>query len=209
MAKISGITGALSSVAAASGNASATAVLSAAQALLGANSSNFATITNARVYLNSGSLLGMAEKVTGIGQPKPATAEYKALGLISNMNLFTGFEQQEIKITWQSLFPELASALYNPMVVQRFQILASQEAYNANGVSSHRQVTALVNGYVTENSDVELENGSIATTESTIKVTYAKLTIGGKELYEFDLINNIYKVGGVDIFAKINSNMGG
>jgi P2 family phage contractile tail tube protein len=169
---------------------------------------NIGAITNARVYLNTGDLIGMAEKVEGLGMPKPKTTEYKALGMISSVKLFSQFEQPQMKITWRSVYRDVAPCLYNPLVVQKFQIRASQEIYNASGVCGSYPVVAHIHGIVTENSDATVSPGEPTTFTSTIDVTYSKLVIGGEELYLFDPINNNFEVGGIKVFADIFSNWG-
>ena len=166
-------------------------------------------ITNARVYLNSGSLMGMAEKVDGLGMPKFKSNEYKALGMHSTINLPAGLEQPEIKISWNSLYGSLGPYLHNPLAVVRFQIIAAHEYYDSKGIASVAQVVIHVHGMVSEHSDPSIENGSPVKAETTFKVTYSKCTVDGKEQYEYDVFNNIYKAGGVDIYSAIDGSNGG
>lgn len=181
------------------------AIKAAAAKLKGAN---IGAITNARVYLNAGDLIGMAEKVEGLGMPKPKTTEYKALGMMSTFKLFSQFEQPQLKITWRSVFRDLASSLYNPLLVQKFQVRASQEIYNADGVCGSQPVIAYVNGIITDNSDAVVSPGEPTTFTSTVDITYSKMVIGGETLYEYDPVNNVYEVGGVSIFSDIFANWG-
>ena len=39
-------------------------------------------------------------------------------------------------------------------------------------------------------------------------VTYAKLIVGGVEIFEIDVLENIYKVGMVDMLATFKKNTG-
>ena len=166
-------------------------------------------ITNARVYLNSGSLMGMAEKVDGLGMPKFKSNEYKALGMHSTVSLPAGLEQPEIKISWNSLYGNLAQYLHNPMAVVRFQIIGAHEYYDANGLAKVGQVVMHVHGMVSAHSEPSVESGSPVKTETTFKVTYSKAIVDGIEQYEYDVFNNIYKANGVDIFGAIDGSIGG
>ena len=153
-------------------------------------------------------MIGMAEKVEGLGMPKPKTTEYKALGMISSLKIFSQFEQPQMKITWRSVYRDVAPCLYNPLTVQKFQVRASQEVYDSTGVCGSYPVVAYINGIVTDNSDAAISPGEPTTFVSTVDVTYSKLVIGGETLYEFDTINNKFEVGGVAIFSDIFANWG-
>lgn len=169
---------------------------------------NIAKISNARVFLNGGSLVGMAETVTGLGCPKPKFDDFKALGLLSSVQLFSSFEQPEVKIKWTSLYRETASYLYDPLHAQRFQVRASQEIYKSAGLVQSLPVVINFTGFVTENSDPSVEQGTAVSTETTIRVISADMTIDGTQIYQYDVMANVYKVGGVNIFSKIFANMG-
>ena len=211
MGTVSGILSAASSlIGAAANGASAAEIIKPAQQAYNNNAGiHIGNITNARVYLNSGSLMGMAEKVDGLGAPKIKMNEYKALGLHSGVNLPGGFEQPDLKISWNSLYADLAPYLYNPMAVVRFQILGAHEHFAANGLSKVGALQAYVNGMVSEHSEPSIEGGTPVKAETTFKVTYAKLILDGIEQYEYDVFNNVYKVGGVDIFSIMDQIIGG
>ena len=169
---------------------------------------NIAKISNARVFLNGGSLVGMAESVTGLGCPKPKFDEFKALGLLSSVNLYSSFEQPEVKIKWTSIYRETAQYLYDPLHAQRFQVRASQEIYKSQGLVQSLPVVVNFTGFVTENSDPSVEQGTAVTSETTIKVISADMTINGTQIYQYDVMANIYNVGGQNVFSQIFSNLG-
>lgn len=218
---ISSIAGAVAGAASAAGSNLGSTVSSIASALSSAVNSfsgsagalisqgiNIAKISNARVFLNGGSLVGMAETVTGLGCPKPKFDDFKALGLLSSVQLFSSFEQPEVKIKWTSLYRETAQYLYDPLHAQRFQVRASQEIYKSAGLVQSLPVVINFSGFVTENSDPSVEQGTAVSTETTIRVISADMTIDGTQIYQYDVMANVYKVGGVNIFSKIFANMG-
>lgn len=210
----SGLTGGTGRAAAGVASGIASAVRSAVNSLSGragalvSQGINIAKISNARVFLNGGSLVGMAESVTGLGCPKPKFDEFKALGLLSNINLFSSFEQPEVKIKWTSLYRKIAQFLYDPLHAQRFQVRASQEIYKSAGLVESLPVVVNFTGSVTENSDPSVEQGTAVTTETTIKVISADMTIDGTQIYQYDVMANIYSVGGQNIFSQIFANIG-
>ena len=218
---ISSIAGAVAGAASAAGSNLGSTVSSIASALSSAVNSfsgsagalisqgiNIAKISNARVFLNGGSLVGMAETVTGLGCPKPKFDDFKALGLLSSVQLFSSFEQPEVKIKWTSLYRETAQYLYDPLHAQRFQVRASQEIYKSAGLVQSLPVVINFSGFVTENSDPSVEQGTAVSTETTIRVISADMTIDGTQIYQYDVMANVYTVGGVNIFSKIFANMG-
>ena len=211
MGTVSGILSAASSLigAAANGASAAEIVKPATQAFSNASGVMVGNITNARIYLNSGSLMGMAEKVDGLGAPKFKNNEYKALGMHSTINLPAGLEQPDIKISWNNLYGDLGPYIYNNKATLRLQILGAHEYYDANGLSKVSAVQAYVNGMVSEHSEPSVEPGSPVKMETTLKVTYARLIVDGIEQYEYDAFNNKYRAGGVDIYNIIDEVTGG
>ena len=211
MGTVSGILSAASSLigAAANGTSAAEIIKPAVQAYNNAGGVQVGNITNARVFLNSGSLMGMAEKVDGLGMPKFKSNEYKALGMHSTVNLPAGFEQPDLKISWNSLYGDLGPYLHNPFAVIRLQILGVHEYYDANGLSKASAVQAYVNGMVTEHSEPSIEAGSPVKMETTLKVTYAKLVVDGIDQYEYDVFNNKYRAGGTDVYSVADDMIGG
>ena len=179
-----------------------------ASSVLNLSGINIAKISNAKVYLNSGALLGMAETVTGLAAPKPKFGEFKALGLLSNLNLFDGFEQPEVKIKWTSIYSDLAPCLFNPLAICRLQIRASQETYLTDGTVISAPVVVDIHGRCSDNTDPSFEQGKATSFESTFKADYGKLTINGNTVYEYDVMGNKFNVGGSDVFAAIFANLG-
>lgn len=211
MGSVSGILSAASSLisAATNGASAAEIVKPVIQAYNNSAGVMIGNITNARVYLNSGSLMGMAEKIDGLGAPKFKMNEYKALGMHSTVNLPAGFEQPEVKISWNSLYSDLGQYINNPYGVPRLLILGAHEHFDSNGLAKVGALQAEISGMISEHSAPSIESGSPVKMETTLKVTYAKLLLDGVEQYEFDVFNNIYKVGGVNIFGIIDQIIGG
>lgn len=211
MGTVTGILSAASSLigAAANGASAAEIIKPATQAYSNAGGVKVGNITNARIYLNSGSLMGMAEKVDGLGMPKFKSNEYKALGMHSSVNLPAGLEQPDLKIGWNSLYGDLGPYLNNPLAVLRLQILGAHGYYDANGLSKVGAVQAYVNGMVTEHSEPSFESGSPVKWETTLKVVYAKLVVDGIDQFEYDVFNNKYRVNGVDLYGVVDDMIGG
>ena len=44
--------------------------------------------------------------------------------------------------------------------------------------------------------------------ETQMSVTYAKLVVNGQDIFEIDVLENIYKVGSKDILSSFRRNIG-
>lgn len=167
---------------------------------------SIAQIVNARVYLNGTDLVGKAAEVSGIGAPKVKTADFDAIGMISGIKLPANLEQTEVKISWTCFYSDISDFLYTPYRVVDFQVRGFRENYGSNGLESTSQVTATFGGVITDNSSgTTIKNGEPVKLETTIAITRAKLVIDNKEIYNYDVSTNTYKIGGKDIHSTIFS----
>ena len=219
MASISSIIGTISNVAGAAAGGNIGAAAGAAIGALTGSKSNvvgtatstitgggisIAQIVNARVYLNGTDLVGKAAEVSGIGAPKVKTADFDAIGMISGIKLPANLEQTEVKISWTCFYSDISEFLFTPYRVVDFQVRGFRENYGSNGLESTSQVTATFGGVITDNSSgTTIKNGEPVKLETTIAVTRAKLVIDGKEIYNYDVSTNTYKIGGQDVFSTI------
>ena len=219
MASFSSIIGTISNVAGAVAGGNIGAATGAAIGALTGSKSNvvgtatstltgqgisIAQIVNARVYLNGTDLVGKAAEVSGIGAPKVKTADFDAIGMISGIKLPSNLEQTEVKISWTCFYSDISEFLFTPYRVVDFQVRGFRENYGSNGLESTSQVTATFGGVITDNSSgTTIKNGEPVKLETTIAVTRAKLVIDGKEIYNYDVSTNTYKIGGQDVFSTI------
>ncbi len=164
-------------------------------------------LTNANVYMNGTNLLGRAEEVQ-LPQIKHKTAEHKALGMIGSAEFFSGIDKMECKIKWNALYPEVFRACANPFNSAMIQIRASLETYNGTGRVSEVPATAFIIGTFKEFPLGNIKPHENAEYETTLAVTYAKLIIDGQEIFEIDVLQNIYKVGLIDMLAQFKQNTG-
>ena len=162
-------------------------------------------LTNANVYMNGVNLLGRAEEVQ-LPQIKHKMAEHKAL--------------MECKIKWNALYPAVMAVCSNPFLATMIQVRANLETYNGTGRIKEVPATAFLIGTFKEfplgfliGTFKEFPLGNIkpqenAEYETTMSVTYAKLVVDGVEIFEIDVLENIYKVGMVDMLSTFKKNTG-
>jgi len=164
-------------------------------------------LTNANVYMNGINLLGRAEEVQ-LPQIKHKMAEHKALGMIGSAEFFSGIDKLECKIKWNALYPEVLLAAANPFTSTMIQVRASLETYNGTGRISEVPATAFLIGTFKEFPLGTLKPHENAEYETTMAVTYAKLIVDGVEIFEIDVLENIYKVNVVDMLSQYKKNTG-
>ncbi|MBO6181515.1 phage major tail tube protein [bacterium] len=164
-------------------------------------------LTNANVYLNGVNLLGRAEEVQ-LPQIKHKMAEHKALGMVGSAEFFAGIDKMECKIKWNALYPAVLTACSNPFNAAMIQVRASLETYNGTGRISEVPATAFIIGTFKEFPLGNIKPQENAEYETTMAVTYAKLIVDKVEVFEIDVLQNIYKVGMVDVLNKFKKNIG-
>ena len=165
-------------------------------------------LTNANMYLDGNSLLGKVEEMT-LPSVKNKMVEHKALGMNGALEFPSGIEKLEGKIKWNSFYGDVLAKMANPYTALQVQVRASLETYASGGRVSQVPVVAILTmmpkslpgGSFKQNDNVEAETDYTA--------NYFKLTIGGQDIVEVDVLANIYKVGGVDVLAEYRTNIGG
>ena len=158
-------------------------------------------LTNANVYLNGNNLLGRAEEVQ-LPQIKHKMAEHKALGMVGSAEFFSGIDKMECKIKWNALYPNVLKACADPFNAVMIQVRASLETYNGTGRISEVPATAFLIGTFNEFPLGTIKPQENAEYETTLAVTYAKLIVDKQEIFEIDVLQNIYKVGLTDVLSQ-------
>ena len=164
-------------------------------------------LTNANVYMNGNNLLGRAEEVD-LPQIKHKMAEHKALGMVGSAEFFAGIDKLECKIKWNALYPNVLKECASPFNSVMIQVRASLETYNGTGRISEVPATAFIIGTFKEFPLGNIKPQENAEYETTMSVTYAKLIVDKVEVFEIDVLQNIYKVGMIDVLSKYKKNIG-
>jgi hypothetical protein len=164
-------------------------------------------LTNANIYMDGNNLLGRAEEIQ-LPQIKHKMADHKALGMVGSAEFFAGIDKLESKIKWNALYPEVLKKAANPFVAVQIQARASLETYNNMGKLAEVPAVAYLSGTFKEFPLGNLKPQENAEYETTISVNYAKLIVGGEEIFEIDVLENIYKVDGIDVLTVYRHNTG-
>jgi uncharacterized protein len=165
-------------------------------------------ITNANVYMDGASFLGRAEEIN-LPQVKHTMSEHKALGMVARGEFFSGIDKMECKIKWASLYADVMKKAADPFTAVSLQARASLESYTGQGRTAELPVVVYITGTFKEFPLGNFKQHDNAEFETNMSVLYAKLVVDGEEIFEIDVLENIYKVGGEDILATYRQNIGG
>jgi hypothetical protein len=163
--------------------------------------------TNANVLLNGESMLGRAEEVD-LPDIKTTMADHKALGMQGKMELPNGVDKLEASFKWNSIYPDVMALVPNPYVAISVQVRASVETWDGTGCSQQVPLVTYLTGSFKEFSAGKFKPRENAEFPSKMNVTYIKQNLNGVDLFEIDMLNNIYNVNGVDLLSAYRANLG-
>ncbi len=164
-------------------------------------------LTNANIYVDGNSYLGRAEEIT-LPTISHKMAEHKALGMVGVAEFFAGIEKMAAKVKWNAFYRDALVKVADPTKSLKLQVRSSLETYSGEGRIA--QVPAVVymtaqakdfpGGNYKQHDNVEVETNFV--------VYSFKMEINGEEIVEYDVLNNIYKVNGVDMLETYRTNLG-
>ena len=164
-------------------------------------------LTNVNVYLDGASLLGRAEECK-LPAVKTIQAEHKALGMVGKTAFFSGLDKLEAEFKWNAFYPEVMSKAANPFNAVSLQVRGSVETWGSDGRTDEKSMVVHLQGTFKEFPLGEFKPHDNALFNTKMNVTYFKCLCDGEELYEVDILANIYKVKGVDLLANYRANIG-
>lgn len=164
-------------------------------------------LTNANVYLEGNSLLGMAEEIT-LPELNGKMADHKALGMIGHLEFWAGLDKMEAKVKWNSFYPSVMRKSADPTKAVKLQVRSSLESFDSSGRTAQQSVVCYITGMFKKHPGGAFKQHDNVELENTLNVSYIKLEIAGSVIYEVDVLANIYRVDGVDIMATYRSNLG-
>lgn len=158
------------------------------------------------VYINGTSSYGEAEEIT-LPEIKYSKSEFKALGLAGVKKLFNGFEAMECSIKWKIPDNDVAIACANPFKSIMLMIRGSVDVYTKS-LDSEEPIIYYVRVSSQNSLGGTMKSKEDLNTETKFDVDYVKYVVNGQEIVELDIDNNIFRVGGEDLFAKYRENTG-
>jgi len=112
------------------------------------------------------------------------------------------FSNQELEIPFRLLDKETADMMDMTKAVQ-LEIRGAQQTTNTEGDIEFRPMRVVVRGRGGKLTTGKVKAGSSMDTKITLTTLYILIEVDGKTVVELDKLNEVYKVNGVDVLAKI------
>lgn len=163
------------------------------------------TLKNFNVFVNGDSYAGTAKTIE-LPKIVKKVEEIRTAGMIGDVSLDMGFEKMEMTINYVGVdsrhFAQLEKCGVNNLPIRYIG------AYERQDTCSYVTREVYMRGGLTELDLGEIELGNINEQEMVYNVSYLRVVDDGVELLEIDLVNGIYKVGGVDKTSRVNALLG-
>jgi P2 family phage contractile tail tube protein len=164
-------------------------------------------ITNANIYVDGIGLLGRAEEIQ-VAQPRHRMIDHKGLGMAGVAEFWAGVEKLESRIKWSSIYPEAQLLVNNPFSAHSFQVMGSIDQYTSQGRSAELPLVYLMTGVFKDAGAFNFKHQENVDALSLISVYHTELYVAGVQIFLYDVMANLYVVGGVDQLASFRSNLG-
>jgi len=164
-------------------------------------------VYDANVYVNNTSKHGEASEIT-CPVVNYAMNDYASLGMFGTVQLPNGIEAMEATFKWTYPENDAQIAMANPFTAVDIMVRSSKAIYDNGGLADERPVVIYMRGLPTKHEGGSFTPKTDVEVESTLAVFYYKLEVDGEEIIEVDAMNNIFKVGGVDVLEQRRTNLG-
>lgn len=164
-------------------------------------------VFDANAYVNNASKHGLASEVT-CPDISAIMTDYKALGMVGSAEFFNGFDKMETTIKWTYPDNEAKKACANFLKPVDLMIRSSKAEYDNGGITSEKPIVIYMKGYPKKHAGGSYKPKEDTEVESVFSTLYYKEEVDGETIVELDVLNNIYKVDGVDLLAERRQNLG-
>lgn len=133
-------------------------------------------------------------------------ADYQSGGMDSPIKSDMGGQALTMDWTLAGMVPEI----FAQMGAQTHDAIALRfsGAYQSDDSSAVQAVEVLARGRHSEIAPGTAKKGDDTAIKVTSELSYYKLTVDGKEIIEIDVLNMVYKVDGVDLYADHRAAIG-
>lgn len=158
------------------------------------------------VYVNGDSFLGLAESLS-LPKLTRKTEDYQGAGMVMAVAVDLGFEAGalDMELTLGGLESSLLAAWGESIDGLQLRFAGS---YLDAATNEAMPCEVQVRGRLTELDWGEAKQGDNTSHKYSLKNTYVKITVNGREEFELDALNLKYLVRGKDQFAKHRANIG-
>ncbi len=160
-------------------------------------------INKYNVYNAGDRLLGMGDEMT-LPDFESSSETVSGAGILGEIDDPTVgyFTNQEIEVPFRVLDQEATDMLDMTKAVQ-LTIRGAQQTTDAQGNIEYRQLRVVVRGRAVKFSPGKLKAGSQMETKLAMTLLYILIELEGETLLELDKLNEVFKLRGQDVLAKI------
>ncbi len=161
-------------------------------------------VNNFNVYDGKTRLIGVSAEIT-LPSFEPLTDTLNVAGMAGEIEseVIGSFGSMKMKIPFENLHDDFFAfaASTNPVVIR-----GSMEVFNTQTQAKDtKPIVVTIKGRTLSIDSGVLKKGGKGQPSITKEITYIKVTINNKTQVELDKLNSIFILGGVDLFAKIRS----
>lgn len=157
------------------------------------------------VYIDGVGFIGEAKEVT---LPKLAmkAEAWRSGGMPGEVDIDLGVEKLELETTFGGPVDDIYKSFGDPVINSR--LVRFVGSYQADDTGEVEAWEIVMRGRWSEIDPGSAKAGDDSEFKPKASLTYYKLIQSGEELVEIDMINLIYKVGGVDRYEAHRSALG-
>lgn len=164
-------------------------------------------LTNGNIYVNETNLIGKFDEIQ-LPSVKPKMADHDPMGLVGVVSYASKMEKLEGKIKWNSFYKDVYAKFANPYKSLRVMFRSNMEKYVGADRASQVPYVVTMNINSMGVPGGNFKAGDNAEFETDFTATYMKIEENGVTVLEFDAVNNIYFVDGVDLLKEYRENIG-
>ena len=135
-------------------------------------------------------------------------SEQKGLGLVGKFELPTGFDKMEGTMKFNSHYQDAFLRIANPFVAVALQVRANLERYTSQGRTEQVALVTFLTVLFKKFPGGMYKPHDNAEFETAFTCHYMKQVVDGVEVFELDVLANIFKVAGEDQLAAYRANLG-
>lgn len=160
-------------------------------------------INRYNVYNSGNRLLGMGDELT-LPDFEASTETVSGAGILGEIDDPTPghFTNQEIEIPFRILDKEATDMLDITKAVQ-LEIRGAEQTTNSEGDIEFRGVRVVVRGRSNKFTPGKMKAGNPMDTSITLSILYILIELEGEPVLELDKMNEVFKINGNDILAKV------
>ncbi|MEG1593433.1 MAG: phage major tail tube protein [Oscillibacter sp.] len=160
-------------------------------------------INRYKVYNAGDQLLGMGEEMA-IPDFEASSETMSGAGILGEFDDPTVgyFSNQEMEIPFRVLDQEAVDMMDMTQVVP-LTVRGAQQTTDTEGNIQFRAMRVVVRGRAKKFAPGKLKAGSPMDTKVTLTVLYILIELEGKPILELDKLNEVYKINGRDMLAKV------